>query len=907
MTLKGKSLILSVLISIATVFSVKLFVDYNALHNSIVTNLFTSGKILDAEGRVYRSLTGAPVDMEIAKMVIKEILEDMKAIDMEALTQDEFHELAAVKLSFVRIERLLKEPLSGAAIPDSASLRQINNELLKIEDSVRGFRKSFKQRMDMEIAKKMKVQTAFFTAMGLGLIFLVFGFYLSFLKPLLKLSSQVEAVRDGKMENITVYKRRDEIGRLSEFTHQTLKELYKSNEALSRRLELQRAMSEALKAAQKVKDIDSFLKKILEIILSLKWLNVLNKGGIYLVDEANPERFLLRAEKNYTYYQKERCSKGFQSGECICGIAAKKGEIIHKSSVDEDHVRKYPDMPPHGHYCVPVKQEGKVIGVINLYIEAGYAGNELDIDFLENISKIVSDTLVLKKLSEREHLITTAIEESGEGVVIADGEGNIEYVNPAYERITGFSEGDVMGESLLTNIKCGFGGDVCSVIKSGSLWAGTFKGKRMDGRDYYEYLSIIPVKDEKGEVAKYVYIGRDITRERSLEEQLIQSQRMEVIGKFAGGIAHDFNNILTAITGYGSLLREEMREEDPLRDYVREILSSTDRAANLTRSLLTFSRRQAVTLNPVNLNELVRGVEKLLLRLIGEDIELKTILKPPSPPFDKGGQRGALTVMADAGQMEQVLMNLAINARDAMPEGGTLTIETGVVDIDEEYVKEHIFTKPGLHAVLSVSDTGIGMDEETRQKIFEPFFTTKGVGKGTGLGLSIVYGIIKQHEGNINVYSEPGIGTTFKIYLPLIKAEVEEIKPVETLTPGQGTESVLLAEDDPAVRKLIKEVLLKYGYTVMEAEDGEDAVRIFTENKDKIDILLLDIIMPKMKGTEAYEEITKIRPELKVLFMSGYTEEVIYRNGVLDKGLSFISKPVSPNEILIKIREVIDR
>lgn len=252
-------------------------------------------------------------------------------------------------------------------------------------------------------------------------------------------------------------------------------------------------------------------------------------------------------------------------------------------------------------------------------------------------------------------------------------------------------------------------------------------------------------------------------------------------------------------------------------------------------------------------------------------------------------------------------MNLATNAGDAMPAGGTLTIETGVVDIDGEYVKHHIFSKPGTHAVLIVSDTGMGMDEKTRQRIFEPFFTTKDVGKGTGLGLSIVYGIIRQHDGNINVYSEQGIGTTFKIYLPLIKAGVEERKLAETVSPARGMETVLLAEDDPDVKKLIKDALVKYGYTVMEAADGEEAVKVFMDNRDKVDILVFDIIMPKMKGDEAYKEIVKIRPEIKVIFISGYTEEIIYSKGVLEKGLSVVSKPVSPHEILTKIREVLDR
>lgn len=891
MTLKRKSIIIFLLMLTTTVFSFGLFIKFNELHNSIITNLFTSGQILAAENLIYASLREDPYDIETAKRVIKDVTRDMMLIKEDVLTKDEFHNLADVRLSFIRIERVLMTDRPPAEI----ELRQIHGELLRIEESIKEFREAFSPRMEREMASKGKALAAIYLLTGLGLLLLFTGLYRYFIGPILHLGSQIEAVGDGKMENIAVYKGRDEIGKLSEFTYRTLKELRKSNDALFRRLELQRATSDVLKTAQNAEDVYSFLKAVLDIILSLKWLNVLNKGGIYLVDEADPDRFTLRAEKNYTEAQKKACSEGARVGVCICGIAAKKGEIIYKASWDEDHVLTYEDMQPHGHYCVPVKHEDKVLGVINLYLEAGYARNEMDIDFLGNISMIVSDALRLKKLSERDHLITMAIEESGESVIIADREGVIEYVNPAFERITGFSIDDVMRESLLTNIKCGLGEDVCGIVKSGSLWSGIFKGKRMDGRDYFEYLSIIPVKDEKGAVTKYVYIGRDITRERSLEEQVRQSQKMEVIGKFAGGISHDFNNILTAIMGYGELLMDEMKEEDPLRSYVEAIRLSTGRAANLTKSLLAFSRKQRITLKAVDLNEVIKGVEKLLLRLIGEDVQLRTVLSERS-----------LAVMADVGQIEQVLMNLATNARDAMPEGGMLTIETGAVNIDEEYVKEHIFSKPGPHAVLSVSDTGIGMDEDTRLKIFEPFFTTKEVGKGTGLGLSIVYGVIKQHEGNINVYSEQGFGTTFKIFLPLIKADVEEIKPVETVIPMRGTETVLLAEDDPDVRKLIKNVLVKHGYKVIEAVDGEDAVRVFAENRDKIDILLLDIIMPKMKGTEAYEKLTKISPKIKVLFMSGYTEEVIDRKGVFEKGLGFISKPVAPYEILIKIRKVLD-
>ncbi len=893
MTLKRKSIIIFLLMLATTVFSFRLFINFNELHNSIIINLFTSGQILAAENRIYASLKEAPYDIETAKRVIKDVTRDMMLIKEDVLTKDEFHNLAGVRLSFVSIERILMTDRPLAEI----ELRQIHGELLKIGDSVREFRAAFRPRMEREMASKDKVLSSIYLLIGLSLIFLFAGLYRYFIRPILYLGLQVAAVGDGKRKNITVYKGRDEIGKLSEFTYRTLNELNISNETLSRQLEIQDATSRILKAAQKPADVDSFLKSVLDIILSLSGLNVRDMGGILLADEANPEVLVLRAHRNFREFQIKTCAGGIAFGRCLCGKAAQEGKIIYKSRIDGDHEIQYEGMTPHGHYCVPIKQEDKVLGVINLYLEENYVTGEMDKEFLENISMIIADTLELQKLAERKHLITTAIEESGEGVIIANRNGDIEYVNPAVEVITGYTEEELRSINIFANMRCwGIGEDVVRDVANGNIWSASLKSKKKDGKDYYEVLSVIPVKNEKAEVIKFVSISRDLTKERSLEDQLRQSQKMEVVGRFAGGIAHDFNNILTAIMGYGNLIMEDMREDDPLRDYVREVLSSTERAANLTRSLLAFSRRQPISLRPVNLNEIIKGVEKLLLRLIGEDIEMKTTFSEKD-----------MTVMADPGQLEQTLLNLATNARDAMPEGGLLTIETSLVDIDEEYVKSHLFAKPGTYALITVTDTGTGMDAETREKVFEPFFTTKGVGKGTGLGMSIVYGIIKQHDGNINVYSEPGMGATFKIFLPLVKTGLEELQPVEVTGPVRGTETVLLAEDDASVRRLIKEVLEKNGYTVVEAADGEDAVMVFREKGEKIDILLLDVMMPKKNGIAAYEEIIKMDPEIKTLFMSGYAEEVLYRKGITEKGLHLLSKPVSPNNILKSIREALDK
>jgi len=419
----------------------------------------------------------------------------------------------------------------------------------------------------------------------------------------------------------------------------------------------------------------------------------------------------------------------------------------------------------------------------------------------------------------------------------------------------------------------------------------------LSGEDRWMEFHLVPVKDATGNTNTILGIGRDITQRKTLEDQLRHSQKMEGIGQLAGGIAHDFNNILNVIIGYGSLIEGNMKENDPSRAHLKEILLAGDRAARLTQSLLAFSRKQIIDPAPHDLNEIIKGVEGILRRTIGEDIELISIHSIEKP-----------TVLVDRGQMEQVLLNLAINARDAMPRGGQLIMETEIFHLDKEYAKGHGYGEPGMYVLLSMSDSGVGMDEDTRKKAFEPFFTTKEPGKGTGLGLSMVYGIVKQHDGYVNLYSEPRRGTTFKIYLPLIKGDLlETTGPNPATYPVGGTETILVAEDDRTVRELTKSVLEKFGYTVIPAVDGEDAIGRFMDNKEKIRLLLLDVIMPKMDGKEVYENIKKINPDIKVIFLSGYTANLIQKKGVLNKGLNFILKPVSPKDLLRKTREVLDR
>ncbi len=406
----------------------------------------------------------------------------------------------------------------------------------------------------------------------------------------------------------------------------------------------------------------------------------------------------------------------------------------------------------------------------------------------------------------------------------------------------------------------------------------------------------IVLRDAEGKAIGMLSSGEDITERKNLEVQLRHSQKMEAVGLLAGGIAHDFNNVLAVIVGYGSLLQMKMPGDAPLRHHVDQILQAAERAARMVKNLLAFSRKQVIEPKPVQANDIVTGVEKLLSRLLREDIELRITLS-----------NEPMTIMADSGQLEQALMNLATNARDAMPNGGVFLIRTDRVMLDREFVSSHGYGAEGAFARISVSDTGIGMPESIQQKIFDPFFTTKEVGKGTGLGLAMAYGLIKQHNGYINVYSELGKGTTFKIYIPLAETRDHAAIRQHAITSKGGTETLLIAEDEANVRKMMVSVLQNAGYTVIETGDGQEAVQVFSDRRAEIKLAILDVIMPKKNGRVVFEEIRAMQADIKVLFMSGYTADIMKEQ--ISPGIEapFLSKPASANELLLKVREILDR
>jgi len=508
-------------------------------------------------------------------------------------------------------------------------------------------------------------------------------------------------------------------------------------------------------------------------------------------------------------------------------------------------------------------------------------------------------------LQEEKKTLFAILEHQPVGIMLVGKNGKLQYINPEFTNITGYILQDIpVGRDWLNKAypDSEYRKKVIGIWKKDMSSA---EGKSIDrefiitckdGQTKYAYLRTTHLSDYS------ITVLTDITRHiqakeerEKLQTQLLHAQKIESIGQLAGGIAHDFNNIISAIMGYGEILKMKMDKDDPKRVYAEHILTSSQKAAGLTQSLLTFSRKQTIELKPYKVNDLIKAMEKLLRRLLSEDIDMEIML-----------EKTDVTIMADKAQIDQVLMNLAANARDAMQKGGRFVIETKKIKPDIEFLRTHGCDKQGEFALISVKDTGIGMDQKTKEQIFDPFFTTKEIGKGTGLGLSMVYGIVKQHDGFIDTYSDLGVGTTFHIYIPAIKTVEDEEKP-ETLEIMGGTETILVAEDNTELRNLTKMMLDMAGYTVVDAVDGEDAIKRFIEHKDKIDLLLFDVVMPKKNGKEVYEEIKKINPDIKVLFTSGYTGEVIIDKGIHNKTVNFIQKPLSSYNLLLKIREILNK
>jgi|GEM_PF-368462 PAS domain S-box-containing protein len=546
-----------------------------------------------------------------------------------------------------------------------------------------------------------------------------------------------------------------------------------------------------------------------------------------------------------------------------------------------------------------VKCEGKAVGSLCVVYGTDYRPTDDDRRILGIIASAIGNEDTRKQAEAELNRLMTAIEQTPESVVITDTKGRILYVNPVFERVTGYSRAEVIGQNprlLKSNRQdSAFYRELWAKISAGEVWRGRFINKKKDGTLFTEDAVIAPVRDGKGAVTNYIAIKRDISHELELEVQYRQTQKIDSIGRLAGGVAHDFNNILAVICGHTELALAQLSPDAPLRSNLECIQESAERAANLTRQLLAFARRQVIEPRRINLNELIVNLNKMLHRLIGEDIKLVTQIAP-----DLG------QIKADPGQIEQVLLNLVVNARDAMPDGGTLTIRTANVTLDEDYARRHLIT-PGDYVMVSISDTGVGMTDEVKQHIFEPFFTTKEQGNGTGLGLATCFGIIQQSNGHIHFESQVDEGAEFTIYLPRVQGAEEPASRREVpVSLPQGTETILLAEDEPSLRQLMARVLRTQGYTVLEAADGHQALSLAQTNGSKIQLLVTDVIMPGLSGKTLAEWLGQVNPATRVLFISGYINNNAVRDAMSKPGTFFLQKPFNPLDLTEKVREAIE-
>ena len=689
-----------------------------------------------------------------------------------------------------------------------------------------------------------------------------------------------------------------------------ISELHRAEDDLKRAYELQGVINTLLRLSMEDISLEKVLEEVIDQVLSIPWLVLESRGAILLVEE-EPEVLVLKVQQGLHPELQERCAR-VPFGRCLCGRAAQKKEIEFACSVDSRHDICYSNMIPHGHYCAPILFSGRVLGVINLYLKDGHVRREWEENFLQaladSLGGIISRKRVQDDLRHSEERFRALFNQAADCILTMDpstpDDPVIVEANQAAHTMHGYSPGELIGKPIsfldTPETRTHIAGRVVRLM-AGDHLTGEVQHIRKDGSTFPIEISAQVIR-----IAGKLYIqaiDRDITERKQgeqerlfLEAQLLQAQKMEAVGRLAGGVAHDFNNLLTIILGYAELMRFNLREEDPLLNNLEEIRKAADRAAGLTRQLLAFSRRQVLQPRIINLNLVIEDLEKMLKRLIGEDLILQTVLQP-----------GLGRVMVDPGQIEQVIMNLVVNARDALPGGGLLTIETGNVEIDQAQADKNLDMKAGGYVLLSVSDTGVGMDQETRSHIFEPFFTTKERGKGTGLGLSTVYGIIKQSRGYVWVTSEPDQGTTFKIYLPRVEEEALVTKEEESSVPLlKGDEIILVVEDDDQVKRLTCTLLKQSGYRVLEADRGEEALRVSGTQEGLIHLMITDLIMPGMNGSELAKQIKSSRPETQILYMSGYTDIGDFQNELLDSGRPFLQKPFSPEVLTRKVRELLD-
>lgn len=666
--------------------------------------------------------------------------------------------------------------------------------------------------------------------------------------------------------------------------------------------EMMRVSNSILQWGVLARSTEDFLTKVLGLLLSVERFQLEPRGGIFLADPKT-ETLKLVAEINLHPEIKKLCSS-VEYGKCHCGTAAQTKTLQYSSCVDGRHVIHFEGMEDHGHYNIPIMAQNEVIAVLVLYLPKGYVKKEEEEANLLNLGDTIGSVLFQREKEAIATKLTEAVSQTSNLLVITDKDGVIEYVNPKFTEVTGYSSEEAIGQNPRV-LKSGkqsrfFYEQLWKTIRAGNPWKGTFINKKKNGSLYYASAIISPIRNNIGEVTHYVGIQEDITEQLELEQNLRQAQKMDAVGKLAGGVAHDFNNQLSVIIGYCDFLLMDLDKKDGGYEGLLEIKKAAERSADLTKQLLTFSHKQIVTPKTICLNEVIENLNKMLERLLPKNVQIVMDLSPEKD-----------FILADQGQLEQMLANLAVNARDAMPEGGTLTFSTSriqgppkaLLELEENSIES------GAWIVLNVTDTGVGIPADILEHVFDPFFTTKGKGRGTGLGLSTVYGIVKKAGGHIEVHSQLNKGTTFEISFPKVVPITEKAIEGESaaiLPKAKGDETILLVEDEPGVRKMAVQILKNLGYQLLVAESGEAALKIVSSLTRPPDLLLTDVMMPGLSGTEVGEKISKIYPDIKILFMSGYSANLISQQSVSKASVKYLQKPFTAIQLASKVRTVLD-
>jgi len=554
--------------------------------------------------------------------------------------------------------------------------------------------------------------------------------------------------------------------------------------------------------------------------------------------------------------------------------------------------------------ALPLIVEGEVEGTLCLAAQESRVFSSREISLVLRVAEQVSGALARARLVETQQRLSTAVEQAAEAVMITDVEGMIVYVNPAFEQLCGHDRAEFMGRSPKQFLDCRGDGTIYQQLtrcmQESRVQQGRVVSRKKNGDPYTVDAMVTPVRNQVGEIVNYVATMRDVSREVQLQEQFRQAQKMEALGRLAGGIAHDFNNLLTVIHLSARMLERHLEPQEALWPHVKRIEETGQRAAALTKQLISFSRREIVETQVLALNQLVEDMSGMLERIIGENIEFQTSLAP-----------NLALIRLDPSQMEQVIMNLVVNARDAMPDGGSLQVQTANVLLDGAYAEAHPDVAPGEYVMLVIGDTGVGMDEEVKSHLFEPFFTTKEQGQGTGLGLSTVFGIVKQNQGHIRVESEVGRGTMFKIYLPQVEATEADVlraaRSSELTRPRRGTETILVVEDAAEVRDLTVQTLRACGYHVLAASDGIEALAVSEQTNGPIHLLLTDLVMPRMGGRELVKALHPQRPDVRIMYMSAYADLSLVQQAMSDPYISFLAKPFTVEALAQKVRDVLER